>query len=72
MKNIVITSVLMVACYVMYCYGIAYGVPPRNMVIGAFALTCSAWIAGSVYSAERFKDMLEDLLDEIARGRDED
>ena len=71
MKNIVFTSVMMVACYIMYCYGIVYCVPPKNMVLGAFALMVVSWTAGSTFSTERFKDMLDDLLNEIARERNE-
>ena len=38
MREIIITAALMTASYIMYIFGIVYGVPAENMMIDALCL----------------------------------
>lgn len=69
MKDIIISAVLMVACYFMFCLGIVYHVEHYRMIIGAFALMGSSFTAGLIFATERFRNMLSGLLDEMEAER---
>lgn len=69
MREIIITAALMTASYIMYIFGIVYGVPAENMMIGALCLMGVSFSAGSTFAEEQCKTMLSDILDDIARSR---
>lgn len=62
MREIIITAALMTASYIMYIFGIVYGVHAENMMIGAFCRMGYAFTAGAVLATERFRRMMADLL----------